>query len=288
MSAVITEAGFEVWYTIGRQVDPTLLVESLAKITGEKRYVPEKRSKLDSLQSTLSDLCKANSRGTEQYFVRCLSRQSGREVYREIKGLEENEVTPMFTAKADDQLVTLAGPRQWDVALVQSGYDRYRETLGPKQVNAILDREIARLSGTRIEGKRAWFLPPENINQWLMIVAAVKDATVTHDSCFYEQEYKLTGSALEAVQKSVTLEIEGTVDSILEEMAQGQFTDRVASNRLTTLSEVHDKMVRYEQLFRSGLDSCRHKMDTVIQAMSYGVAVEESSSEVDSLFDVAG
>jgi len=287
MSAVITEAGFEVWFTIGRQVDPTMLIESLAAITGEKRYVPEKRSKLDSLQSTLSDHCKAHSRGVEQYFVRCLSRQSGREVYREVKGLEENEVTPMFTAKADDHLVTLAGPFQWDATAIQTGYDQYRKSLGPKQVNGILERELARLSATRIEGKRAWFLPPESINQWLMIVDAVKGATLTFDTCFYEQEYKLTGSALEAVQKSVTSEIEGTVDSILAEMSEGQFTDRVACNRLETLSSTHDKMVRYEQLFQSGLDSCRHKMDSVLQALSFGSAVEETTSQMDDLFDVA-
>lgn len=287
MSTEITEAGFEVWFTVGRQVDPDKLVDSLESITGEKRYVPEKRSKLDSLQSTLSDHCKANSRGTEQYFVRCLSRQAGREVYRERKGLEENEVTPMFTAKADDHIVTLAGPYQWDANSIQQGYDEYRASLGPKQVNGILERELARLNASRIEGKRAWFLPPEHINQWLMIVAAVKEATITHDTCFYEQEYKLTGSALEAVQKSVTSEIENTVDCILDEMAGGQFTDRVACNRLETLSNIHDKMIRYEELFRSGLDSCRHKMDVVLQALSYGKEAEQSSVEIESMFDVA-
>jgi len=286
MTYEITEAGYEVWFNTGRQVDPVLLLSALKLIDGENRHVPEKRSKLDSLQSTLSDHCKANSRGSDQYFVRCLSRQSGREVYREVKGLEENEITPMFVAKADDYGVTLSGPYQWDRQSIQDGYTRYRKTLGPKQVNAILERELAKLSASRIEGKRAWFIPPESYDKWMLIVSAVKESTLTQDSDFYEQEYKLQGSALEAVQTSVTNEIIGTVDDVLAEMSEGQFTDRQACNRLDKLNSIHDKMVRYESLFKTGLDSCRHKIDEVMQALSFGGSAEQDT-EVDELFDVA-
>lgn len=287
MTFEIEQAGYEVWFTIGRRIDPVTLMSALESITGEKRYVPEKRSKLDSLQCTLSDHCKANSHGGSQYFVRCLSRQSGREVYREVKGLEENDITPLFTAKCDDHNVSLSGPYQWDVSTIQDGYSKYRESLGPKQVNSILERELLRLNGTRIEGKRAWFLPPESFAQWSEIRDAVKSCTDTDDSTFYEQEYKLTGSALEAVQVSITDEIVGTVDSILNEMSAGQFTDRVATNRLNTLDDIHDKMVRYEELFKTGLDSCRHKISEVLQAMSFGSAVEMSDETADELFDIA-
>tara|TARA_R110000851_G_scaffold96452_3_gene209324 strand:+ start:728 stop:1594 length:867 start_codon:yes stop_codon:yes gene_type:complete len=286
MSFEITEAGYEVWFTIGRQVDPVRLLAELERITGEKRYVPEKRSKLDSLQCTLSDHCKEKSSGVDQYFVRCLSKQQGREIYREVKGIEENEITPLFTAKADDHFITLSGEQQWDRQSIQGGYDQYRESLGPKQVNTILERELSRINGTRIEGKRAWFLPPENFGRWMEIVKAVQSSTNSNDSCFYEQEYKLTGSALEAVQTSVTDEIIGTVDGILLELSEGQFTDRVAHNRLTTLDEIHDKMIRYEELFKTGLDSCRHKMSEVVQAMTFSTAVDTSDEAADELFDV--
>ena len=286
MSTVITQAGYEVWFQCGRAAYPAPLLDGLKDISNEPPYVPESRTKLESLQLALSDFARANAKGNLGLVVRPLANRAGRHVWKEIKNEDKNDLTSAFTVKVPDgdRLIPEGDYPPTPEALdrIQDDYDVYMTTLGAKAVKTILVKEIQRLGGVRIDGKDAYFLPPESIDQWNLVVDVVRSVTVHHDAKFYEQKYELNGSALEAVQVAVEDEVTTAVDSILEELSHGQFTDRVANNRLDKLAALSEKMKRYENLFNAGLQACNYKMNEVINAMSQSIAAAD-----DDVFDTA-
>lgn len=291
MSTIISQAGFEVWFKPGRAADPTSLIQGLSNVSSTPPYVPEKRSKLESLQLALTDVCRDKSHDAFVYVVRTLSGRSGRHVFLEVRGTEENEMHPMFVIHTPegDTLIPEGPhtPTEETLSSIQQRYDHYLDTLGHKAVKTILVKEIYRLGGIKIDGKDAYFLPPEKMDQWRLITNVVRSATVSQDAVFYEQEYRMDGSALEAVQVSVEEEIVTETEKMLSELAQGEYTDRVAKNRLEKLKSLASKMERYEKLFNSGLTTCQERIGDVLQAMSLGTAAEESQDVFDEALDLA-
>lgn len=286
MTTVINKAGSEVWFNPGRAADPQSLINGLSSLSSSPPYVPEKRSKLESLQLSLTDICREKSDDTYVYVVRTLSGRSGRHVFLEVRGVDENTMLPMFVIHTpSENTLSPEGPHvpsDDTLSSIQSKYQHYLDTLGHKAVKTILVKEVRRLGGVKIDGKDAYFLPPEAMDQWRLVTNVVRSATVSQDAVFYEQEYKLDGSALEAVQVSVEEEIITETEKMLAELAQGEYTDRVAKNRLEKLQGLASKMQRYETLFDAGLSACQSKISDVLQAMSMGVAADQ-----DDVFDDA-
>ena len=291
MSTVISQAGFEVWFKPGRAADPTSLINGLSNISSSPPYVPEKRSKLESLQLSLTDVMREKSHDPYIYVVRTLAGRSGRHVFLEIRGAEENEMKSRFVVHTpqDNTLIPEGEylPKEQTLAEIQGKYEHYLDTLGHKAVKTILVKEIYRLGGIKIDGKDAYFLPPEKMDQWRLITNVVRSATVSQDAVFYEQEYRMDGSALEAVQVSVEEEIVTETEKMLAELAQGEYTDRVAKNRLEKLKSLASKMERYEKLFNSGLTTCQERIGDVLQAMSLGTAAEDSQDVFDEALNLA-
>lgn len=291
MTTVIDRAGFEVWFTIGRATCPTKLLNGLSQLSNNPPYVPEQRTKLDALQFALTDACREASHDPVSFVVRPLADRQGRHVWRETKGVDRNDLVSCFTIRVpDDTTLDAEGelpPSSDSLQKIQILFDEYLRTLSSRAVKTIMVKEILRLCGTKIDGKDAYFLPPESIDEWRKVVNVCRNATVTHDCKFYEQKYELNGSALEAVQVSIEDEITESVDDILEELTKGKFTDRVAKNRLHKLQDLTTKMQRYEALFDAGLEACQYKIKEVLNAMNLSAASEESTDVFDDVFDVA-
>ena len=282
MSTTITQAGFEVWFTPGRETLPDQLVSGLRSISLKPPYVPEKRSMLESLQFALTDVAKMVSTDDATYVVRPLKQRDGRHVWLERKGQDKNTLESRFVVKipedGKDELrySGVIAPNSDTQLYIREKFEAYQETLGAKAVKVILFKEVMRLGGVKIDGKDAYFLPPESIDEWRKIEQVVRNATISHDVKWYEQEYKLTGVALDAVKCSVEDEIVSEVDGILSELKEGQLSDRVQENRLATLKELASKMQRYESLFNQGLNSCQHRIKEVLNAMKASTAVAQA------------
>jgi hypothetical protein len=201
----------------------------------------------------------------------------------------------MFTIKVPDDTDILVPegdhiPSPIGTHNIQQTYEKYQKTISSRAVRTILVKEIMRLGGVKIDGKDAYFLPPAEKDEWDKVVGVALSAAEFDDSKFYSSKYELDGSALDAVQVSIEEEITSGVDSILDELAEGQFTDRVQANRLKTLKKMTAKMQRYESMFGAGLKTCQYKLNEVLNAMNLSQAVDTSSafdSVVDDVLDVA-
>lgn len=286
---VINKAGYEVWFTCSRATDPTKLISGLSYLSSTPPYVPEKRSKLESLQFALVDVCKFMTKAPVHYMVRPLAGREGRHVFQEIRSADKNSVTPMFTIKVPDETDMLVPegdhiPSPVGTQNIQQTYEKYQKTISSRAVRTILVKEIMRLGGVKIDGKDAYFLPPAEKDEWDKVVNVALSSAEFDDSKFYSSKYELDGSALDAVQVSIEEEITSGVDSILAELAQGQFTDRVQANRLKTLKAMTAKMQRYESMFGAGLKTCQYKLNEVLNAMNLSQAVDTSSA-FDSVVD---
>lgn len=292
---IINKSGYEVWFTCSRATDPDDLTRGLASLSSQAPYVPEQRSKLESLGLALTDVCRFLTKPPIHYLVRPLAGRSGRHVFRETRGADRNQHEPLFAIHVPDEsdiLVAEGDQIPGPVAMqkIQATYESYQKTIGASAVKTILVKEIMRLGGVKIDGKDAYFLPPAEKVEWDKIVNVALNAAEFSDSKFYESKYQLDGTALDAVQVSIEEEITSGVDSILDELAKGQFTDRVQANRLKTLKKMTAKMQRYESLFGAGLKSCQYKINEVLNAMNLSQAVDTSSafdSVVDDVLDIA-
>lgn len=286
MTTTIDRAGYEVWFKAGRAADPKRLLSELSKVSDAPPYVPESRTKLEGLSLALSDCYQSNLHGDVSYVVRPLASRQGREVWLELKGDSGNTLKSEFYIRVPDSDTLIPEgsnkPDPHQHSRIQDLYNMYMETIGSKAVKTILVKEIQRLGGVRIDGKDAYFLPPESYPEWSKVADAAIYANVSNDIRFYSQKYELNGSALDAVKIAIEEEITGSVDSILDELSRGQFTDRVTSNRLESLSLLAKKMKRYENLFNEGLQACSYKIKDVVAAMTMTTAATD-----DDVFDTA-
>jgi len=288
---VIDKAGYELWFSCSRATDPDRLLNGLSQLSSQPPYVPEQRSSLECLQLALTDVCQYLTKPPIHYLVRPLAGRSGRHVFREVRGADQNSHDSMFTIRVPedgDDLVAEGPHCPGDGAMnkIQSTYHSYQKSIGARAVKTIMVKEVLRLGGIKIDGKDAYFIPPDVKDDWEKIVQVALNAAEFNDSKFYDSKYELNGTALDAVQLSVEEEIVAGVDNILSELSQGQFTDRVQANRLKTLKKMTAKMQRYESLFGAGLQTCQYKLKEVLNAMNLSQAVETSSAFDDVLDDV--
>ena len=288
---VIDKAGYEVWFCCSRATNPDKLLNGLSALSSRPPHVPDERSKLECLQMALTDVCQFLTKPPIHYLVRPLAGRSGRHVFRELRSSSVNSLESMFTVRVPDNDDSLKSegphcPSTEGMDKIEEKYRSYQKSIGARAVKSIMGKEAIRLGGVKIDGKDAFFLPPDQKKEWDDVVAVARLAAEFDDSKFYDSKYELNGTALDAVQLSVEEEIVSSVDSILGELSEGQFTDRKQKNRLRTLKELTSKMQKYESLFGAGLQNCQYKLNEVLSAMSLSQAVETSSDFDDVLDDV--
>ena len=294
--ATFESAGSEVWFRCAKRVNPYDLEMRLNEIDGKERRIPKQRSQMESLQCAMSELCKllnkSYSRPGQNYLVRCLSGQHGRELFLEDKGVDHNQLRSVVVVKVVNEGKDLAFYRADGTdadtddlqahlqQMLCAEYDSYRETIGPKIVNALIECKIQEMYGLKITGKRSWFIDKKYLETWNQLSNAVRDASVDL-SLFFHQEYKLEGEALVAVQISIEEEVDHQVEQIMLDVKSIDFTDRMLDHRVALMERMRDKIERYEELFNAGLDHCRAKVKELVDVIEVCSAADNSDQTIE-------
>lgn len=158
---------------------------------------------------------------------------------------------------------------------VRAAYDRYLDVLDTADVSSWLISQAERLGAIGLrEGGGIYYLPPQRMGEWRLIVEALSSAHPEHH-VYMVPTVRMTQEGARAILDSLTYEIEQQVAKTKDEVISGDLGVRALENRFDETNDLLRKVTMYEQLIEQPLQKLR---DT-IASLSADVVAAKAAAE---------
>ena len=242
-----------------------LLAEGLAE-QGLQRFTPNEPSKEAALRAALDEIFTAPK--GYKYRIEDQPCENGCKGFAVVSRDKSESRRPgddwgKVVAAAWLDEGGLLGIDPYDYAVRHSLLDFMQEHVkwvGPAAVAMMLTQIIERLGGvTMRDSGGVYFLRKEVLPQWDQVRQLVRKAGAPGSKVnkVYAPHIVADQEMLEAVGDALTEEVEAEVQGIKDELASGELSTRICTNRVQRAEQIEDKVKRYEQTFNRPLARLR-------------------------------